>query len=1265
MDAKYKKYFIIYLFNLFVLSWFIQSAQAATAGQIYNYFTAFKTPIQTTDLILSANPFSDFEIVSHVSPRTAQLVIQQQDFLYPVSRNLMLPLYRLYSPNFKDPSSLGLGWRWAFDINIRRVNETQLELVDLKGVSYLFNKVNDSIYENQNLGRQVISKTNQGFEYNYNQNLFLFNKTGKLIAIENPIGQSTSFKYENGQLRSIDIYGTNSIEFYYDKQNRLIEVLLPGGNVIRYEHEGELASKVTGPHSDSILYEYENKSLSTISTDMHAVVEIEQFSKTQETFISLTPRRNYAIDYRFKSFDSINFELERVLKFKDKSITTQYKCNNGKCIIIDPLGVQSKLDWHDVYKELPQYYESAESRNIQWQYNQQGKLIVKSKAGKLIDRYEYDDQERLKNLISARGTLTAFKYTKDSLIEKVEQAGTVINQFKYNEQGLIESASNATAQSLRFDYDQNSIPTSIYYNQTSVDLKYDDFYRISKIQVDNEPVAQLYYDADKRYINYKNLLTNQEQTITYSKDGIPVARKGLTTNHLDFKYDSNNRLTQLINLDEQTVELNYDAFDRLSEFTSIENLIYNFEFDSNNNLIKTSSESAGQQKILSYDKDGFKISEQTNAQDPVSFQYDNQGRLQAKHYGDQLVFRKTYNPDHHLIEVSTIDHHIRYLRDKLNRVKFMLVSSDKFKSVKEYEFDWNDKNQLAKLTYPSGTEVSYQYDLFNRLKNITVNNQKTISYDYTELGQVKVDYSNGMSSTYHENQFGRYSQIQHQGQHNNLLINNYFDSQGQLISKQIKPQFFTASDRISKPELGKIDPWLVDSKINHKKFQAFYEYQKDYQLSNYTIAYDGTKEFLINEFNRIETLKSKSTADSFEYKNDYLTKAGTRIFNYNKNNQLHSAEDENNQYLFSYGINDLLNSANMNSDNVDYSYDANESLIIRSTGNSEFTFDNLLNRRLSQNSDENSRREYIYSPDFETSLGFFNFSIDEKGQMNLDGEFYYHHDDANSPVLISDSIGRVNNYYLYDQFGQTLESVESVENDIGFCSMRFDKFIGMYQNGSFLYAPTSAWKFNSVFDFKETLTGQHNASKLTLGDFLNPTLSVSSDFMVSAVLTQESVTTGFFDISMLVENLLTADYHKFENCPGQGDITALEADISQLNDIFTLSIYRDINAILNLASSKPDRQVRTDAFKNFISRNHELIKNQQSVREKINTEFKHESSSLSLQSPTSLDQHDNQAKSDLTEATNQTDDNAAASINKESETEQPETKRIWLKSSDD
>lgn len=51
---------------------------------------------------------------------------------------------------------------------------------------------------------------------------------------------------------------------------------------------------------------------------------------------------------------------------------------------------------------------------------------------------------------------------------------------------------------------------------------------------------------------------------------------------------------------------------------------------------------------------------------------------------------------------------------------------------------------------------------------------------------------------------------------------------------------------------------------------------------------------------------------------------------------------------------------------------------------------------------------------------------------------YYHQDEQLSTALITDSTGKIQNYYQYDAFGQELEKSEKIFNQIRYTSQQYD-----------------------------------------------------------------------------------------------------------------------------------------------------------------------------------------------------------------------------------
>ena len=344
-----------YRFKLFfgiLLFVFQQLSYAISATEVYEYYANYEPEIETSQELLSPNSFSDFKVSTQFLTQTGQLIVQQQDFVLPLRGNLNLPFYRVFLPGTESDSMTNSKWRWAFDINLFFVNENQIELQEVDGQIHTFNKITENEFVNQRYGLRSIRKNNQGYQLEKNQNFYNFDESGKLTSIQDASSNLITFIYQNGQLKTIDLYAWKTVDFEYNNQNQLVKVLFPTGKTINYAYNAGYLSKVTDSHGNEINYVIGDDSRYSIKFNGKSLLQLEQLRQENEKKFILAFKQGYSIEYSYSSKKNDDFVLTITKFSKDQSYVTVYACQNSECTITDPLQSISKLVWHNLYPGL-------------------------------------------------------------------------------------------------------------------------------------------------------------------------------------------------------------------------------------------------------------------------------------------------------------------------------------------------------------------------------------------------------------------------------------------------------------------------------------------------------------------------------------------------------------------------------------------------------------------------------------------------------------------------------------------------------------------------------------------------------------------------------------------------------------------------------------------------------------------------------------------------------------------------------------------------
>ena len=169
--------------------------------------------------------------------------------------------YRSLSP-YVGP--VGFGWRHSFEHELYK-NENEVIYIDDENQMYRFN-FDGFIIGSENKKTKLLSNE-QGFVLFKDDNRYYFDKTGKVIRVLEG-GTKVNFQYRKDLLAQIS-FGHSTLNFKYDKNQKLISVKDNIGRYVSYEYDEE--SKLIAVHrpkdlgqKKSVFYRYKNKLLTDI-----------------------------------------------------------------------------------------------------------------------------------------------------------------------------------------------------------------------------------------------------------------------------------------------------------------------------------------------------------------------------------------------------------------------------------------------------------------------------------------------------------------------------------------------------------------------------------------------------------------------------------------------------------------------------------------------------------------------------------------------------------------------------------------------------------------------------------------------------------------------------------------------------------------------------------------------------------------------------------------------------------------------------------------
>jgi RHS repeat-associated protein len=784
-------------------------------------------------------------------------------------------------------------------------------------------------------------------------------------------------------------------DYYMDSWNNYIEknvVTDRVGNVITYFYNsaGNTVKKLIHKNSWDLEYNYVYDSKGNLIKEIKPLWNWTEY---------LYDSNNNIIETRIKADMSASWSSSDIVS----NATYDLRFNKPTQIISANWLVTNFTydnNWNVLTKEIL-WVKDFENNNltITWSYvyNSKWQLIKEINAKWLETTFEYWSWNlvKIKKWTWSTAIENNFEYdTKWNLVKSIDWLWKETT-LTYDDFNLIIQKLSPEAIKTNFTYNKINKKTNEKivlwtwsWENLNIDYEYDILDNITKQVQDINENKKL--TINNKYDDNGKLIETQAGSwvaikYLYDQNGLIVEKKMETwpTNWdivTSYTYDSNERIIKETNPRWKETNYEYDWFDRIIKKTLSDWSYEKYYYDKASNIVKIEKKDDGN-NILAKEE---------NIYDKRNKIISNLKYVLSDSWATKTSYAK-YDENWNLIEkIDPKGNEITYSYDIFDR---LTQTQDSLwnKIINTYDKNNNIVSKKVKQSNNKETTTTYAYDDDNRVISETNELNKTKHYEYNKIGQiVKVTDENWNVTDYTYNYDWKLVSEKKHVESENLTTTYEYDERWNMI------QVTDAKGNITTYEYDNLSRIIKQTYPDNK--EVTYTYDKN---SNIKTKTDPNWTVVTNTYDDLDRLVSRSIST-------WSWVAGVTSENYTYDSlwRLISATDSNNHNLsFTYDSLNRLLQENQSWSIVWYSYDNNNNLLsITNPSNNiiNYTYDDI-NRVTSINKNSDTIADYTYTWLENTSIALWNSTsitktYDELSRLsnlnNLVKTYNYSYDDV-------------------------------------------------------------------------------------------------------------------------------------------------------------------------------------------------------------------------------------------------------------------------------
>ncbi|MDD2736298.1 MAG: DUF6531 domain-containing protein, partial [Desulfuromonadaceae bacterium] len=348
--------------------------------------------------------------------------------------------------------SLGRGWSHNYDLSLKE-NSNGSVLINEGNWRHKYYSLANGVYTGRAGNSSTLARNADGsFTLTHKDGQVYTFANGKIAAIADRNGNTTTFAYSVGNLATVTDPSGRVVSFTYDSANHLTSLTDPSGNVYAYT-VGDTLTSVTQPDGSTWQYTYDANSFMltkadplgnatsyayddqhrvTTATDPEGKIRSITYPQTSDTVksTSFTEKDGGLWNY---SYDTTSGYLLSKTDPQGGTTSYGYDTNGNRTSTTNPDSTSTSATYDDSGNMLTS--TNALGQTTSYTYNNFGQVtgITDPQGG--TTAYAYDDKGNLTALTDPTGTTTKYEYDTKGNITKVTDPAGLVTSFTYDATG--------------------------------------------------------------------------------------------------------------------------------------------------------------------------------------------------------------------------------------------------------------------------------------------------------------------------------------------------------------------------------------------------------------------------------------------------------------------------------------------------------------------------------------------------------------------------------------------------------------------------------------------------------------------------------------------------------------------------------------------------------------------------------------------------------------------------------------------------------------